>query len=427
MAHVSRRCFLKILGGVAVLPSLGMQPLNRGTAGGRVTVVGGGFAGATCARYLRRLDQTVEVTLIDPQMHYYACPMSNWVVGGLQQLDYLRVNREPVALAGVKLVNDSVTGIDGNACAVTLAGGATLAYDRLVVAPGIQLQWGSPEGYDEAAAAHMPHAWQAGAQTELLRKQLADMADGGVVIIAVPAAPFRCPPGPYERASLVAHYLKQHKPHSKILILDANEKFSKQALFKEAWDALYPGLIEWVPVTEDGAVARVEPKSMTLYTALGEHKAAVANVIPAQGAGKLAADAGLTDQSGWCPVDPKTFESRNMPGVHVIGDACIANPMPKSASAANSQAKNCALAVHALLRGEQPGEPSLHNTCYSLAAPDYGISVNGIYGLSAGKIVELEGAGGLSPVGAEPEFRAREAEYDRDWYASIVADSFGRA
>lgn len=418
-----RRRFLRGLGALAALPSA----VRAGGARGRVLIAGGGFAGATCARYLRRIAPELRVTVVDPEPSYVTCPMSNWVLDGLRSVEDLTLRRDALAGSGVEIVQDAVVEIDGNRRQARLRGGKALDYDRAVVAPGVQLRWGMPEGYDEAAAEKMPHAWLAGPQTALLHRQLLSMDDGGVVVISVPAAPFRCPPGPYERASLIAHYLRQNKPASKVLILDGNEKFSKQALFEEAWRALYPGLIEWVPITEDGAVIRVDPATMTLHTNLEEHAAAVANVIPAQRAGQLAIDAGLADKSGWCPVDPHTFESRHMPGVHVIGDAAIANPMPKSASSANSQAKNCALAIRALLRGEVPGEPSLHNTCYSLVAPGYAISVNDIYRLREGRIATVEGSGGVSPLAASEEFRAREAEYDQGWYESIVADSFGAA
>jgi len=416
-----RRRFLRSLGALAALPAA----VRAGGEQGRVVIAGGGFAGATCSRYLRRVAPALHVTLVDPGERYVTCPMSNWVMDGLRGVEDLTLRRDALAAAGVEIIQDAVVEIDGNRRRARLRGGKWLDYDRMVVAPGVQLTWGTPEGYDEPAAERMPHAWLAGPQTALLRRQLEAMDDGGVVVISVPAAPFRCPPGPYERASLIAHYLRQHKPASKVLVLDGNDKFSKQELFEEAWRMLYPGMIQWVPITEDGAVTRVDPAAMTLHTHLEGHVAAVANVIPAQRAGQLAIDAGLADKSGWCPVDPHTFESRHMPGVHVIGDAAIANPMPKSASAANSQAKNCALAIRALLRGEVPGEPSLHNTCYSLVAPDYAISINGIYRLEEGRIVAVEGSGGVSPLAAGEEFRAREAEYNQGWYDSIVADSFG--
>jgi sulfide dehydrogenase [flavocytochrome c] flavoprotein subunit len=389
-----------------------------------VAVVGGGFAGATCAKYLRRVAPEVSVTLVEPAALYHTCPMSNWVIAGLWQPQALEVNEGGLERHGVKLVRDRVSGIDASRKQVQLAGGDTLKYDRLVVAPGIEFKWGHPEGYDQAAAERMPHAWQGGPQTELLHRQLLAMDDGGVFAIAVPRAPFRCPPGPYERASLVADYLKAHKPRSKVLILDANDKFAKQALFEEGWKKFYPGMIQWVPVTEDGAVRRVDPKTMTLYTDVDEHKVAVANVIPSQSAGAIALKAGLGDASGWCPIDFKSFESPQVPNVHVIGDAALASPMPKSASAANSEAKICALAVASLLRGQPVGEPSFVNTCYSLVAPDYAISINDIFRLSNGVPHLVEGSGGTSPLNASAAFRAREALYDEGWYASIVADSF---
>ena len=429
MKSYSRRQFLKSVGaGAAVCASLGWTgPLRAdgGAKGARVVVVGGGFAGATCAKYLRRVAPEASVTLVEPAAMYHTCPMSNWVIAGLWQPRALTVSESGLKRHGVKLVRDRVTSVDASRKQVSLAGGKTLAYDRLVVAPGIEFRWGHPEGYDQAAAERMPNAWQGGAQTELLHRQLVDMADGGVVAIAVPAAPFRCPPGPYERASLIADYLKRHKPRSKVLILDANAKFAKQGLFEAGWKQLYPGMIQWVPVTDGGAVRRVDPKTMTLFTDVDEYKVAVANVIPSQSAGAIAIDAGLADASGWCPIEFKSFESKQVPDVHVIGDSALASPMPKSASAANSEAKNCALAVVALLRGQPPGEPSFHNTCYSLLAPDYAISINDIFRLADGIPHLVEGSGGTSPMDATAEFRAREALYDEGWYASIVADSFG--
>jgi sulfide dehydrogenase [flavocytochrome c] flavoprotein chain len=324
----------------------------------------------------------------------------------------------------IQVVRASARSIDFDRRQVLLANRQRLAYDRLVVAPGVDLKWNTPEGYDEQAANYMPHAWKAGPQTVQLRAQLRLLRNGGVVAISVPPAPFRCPPGPYERASLIACYLKRHKPRSKILILDANDKFSKQALFEEAWRALYPGLIERVPISEDGAVRRVGVKSLTLFTELGKHRVAVANVIPAQHAGALARNNGLSDNSGWCPIDPSCFASRLRPYAYVIGDACIADPMPKSATSANSQAKACALAIVADLQALPPPAVVLHNTCYSLVDPDYGISINAIYHSGPNNITPVNGAGGTSPLGADRAFRRREAGYALGWYRSIVRDSF---
>jgi sulfide dehydrogenase [flavocytochrome c] flavoprotein subunit len=423
-----RRHFLRGLGGSMLLPLLGCDRGNFSAkaAGARVAIVGGGFGGTTCAKYLRHYAPDIEITLIAPQPTYLTCPTSNGVLAGLRELSSLTQNYD--ALRGrydVRLIHDEVTAIDASRRTLRLGLARPIKYDRLVVAPGIAFRWGEIEGLDEAASLRLPHAWQAGSQTELLRAQLMSMADGGVVAISIPAAPFRCPPGPYERASMVAWYLSRHKPASKILLLDANEQFSKQALFLQAWKDLYPGLIDWVPISQDGAVRRVDAATRTLYTELDEHRVAVANVIPPQRAAAIAVASGLADSSGWCPVHARNFESTLVPGIHVIGDAAKAGPMPRSASAANSQAKVCALAIATELSNQAPPEPSLHNTCYSLVAPDYAISISGIYNVVNDEVTAIAGAGGTSPLDADRQFRRMEATYAEGWYASIVADSFG--
>jgi NADPH-dependent 2,4-dienoyl-CoA reductase/sulfur reductase-like enzyme len=251
------------------------------------------------------------------------------------------------------------------------------------------------------------------------------MPDGGVVVISAPANPFRCPPGPYERASLIAHYLKTKKPRSKVLVLDAKETFSKQRLFQRAWAELYPGLLEWVPLSRGGNVTAVEPATRTVVTDFGRHKADVANVIPPQKAGRIAAAAGVADRSGWCRIDPVTFESTLQAGIHVIGDAAIGGAMPKSAFAANAQAKACAAAVVRLLAGTAPSAPKLINTCYSLVAPDYGISVAGVYHPANGQIDEVAGSGGVSPAEAPRATRTAEAGLAEAWFRTITAEVFG--
>ncbi|WP_225767770.1 NAD(P)/FAD-dependent oxidoreductase [Inquilinus sp. Marseille-Q2685] len=395
--------------------------LGQGTA--RVVVVGGGFGGAGCARALRRHD--VAVTLVEPEERFTACPFSNEVIAGLRDLDAQRFGYDGLRRDGVEVVHRSATAIDARYRRVRLDDGSELAYDRLVLAPGIELRFDALPGYDRAAAEAMPHAWKAGGQTLLLRRQLEAMPDGGVVAIAAPANPFRCPPGPYERASLIAHYLKTRKPRSKLIVLDAKDAFSKQRLFQVAWDALYPGLLEWVPLSSGGKVTEVDVAAKTLVTEFGSHRADVANVIPPQRAGAIARAAGVADQTGWCPIDPVTFESRLQPGIHVIGDAAIAGAMPKSAFAANAQAQVCAAAVAGLLRGETPGEQKLVNTCYSLVAPGYGISVAGVYRPADGLLREVEGAGGTSPLDAPPEVRELEARYAEAWFQTITGSVFG--
>jgi NADPH-dependent 2,4-dienoyl-CoA reductase/sulfur reductase-like enzyme len=308
---------------------------------------------------------------------------------------------------------------------VALNTGSTLSYDRLILAPGIDIAWGALPGYDEAASDVLPHAWKAGAQTLLLRKQLESMEDGGVVVISVPANPYRCPPGPYERASLIAAWLAKHRPRSKLLLLDAKDAFSKQKLFEAAWARFYPGLLERVGLSDGGKVTSVNPASRTFTTDFDTHRADVGNVVPPQRAGRIAALAGVADRTGWCPVDPATFESKLQPGVHVIGDAAIAGAMPKSAFAANAQAKVCADAVATLLAGGTPMEPRLINVCYSLVAPSYGISVAGVYRPLNGQLTEVPGAGGPSPLDAPDTQRAQEAEYADAWFRTITGETFG--
>lgn len=421
--RTGRRAFLALGLSAAAAALRPRRAAGQGSA--RVVVVGGGFAGASVARALRQADPRVAVTLVEASPTFTACPLSNAVIGGLRELSAQQFTYERVAADGIAVVHAAATAVDPAARSLTLAGGARLSWDRLVLAPGIDIRWGALPGYDEAAAAQMPHAWRAGAETLLLRQQLEAMPDGGLVVIAAPANPFRCPPGPYERASLIAHYLKARKPRSKLLVLDAKDAFSKQRLFLAAWSELYPGLLEWVPLSRGGQVTAVEAATRTLVTDFGRHRAAVANVIPPQRAGRIAEVAGVADRSGWCPIDPATFESRLQPGIHVIGDAAIAGAMPKSAFAANAQAKVCAAAVARLLNGATPAVPKLINTCYSLIAPDYGISVAGVYAPAGGQLAEVPGSGGVSPAEAPRATRAAEAALAEAWFRTITAEAFG--
>ncbi|GAB0149983.1 MULTISPECIES: NAD(P)/FAD-dependent oxidoreductase [unclassified Marichromatium] len=429
---LSRRDFVKT--GATATAALGLlsAPYLARAASHRVVVVGGGTGGATAAKYLKRADPAIEVTLIEPNQTYYTCYLSNEVIGGDRQLDTLEHGYDGLRAHGIRVVHDTVTAIDPEARAVDTAGGERFEYDRCVVAPGIELLYDRIEGYSETAAETLPHAWKAGAQTALLRRQLEEMADGGTVVLVAPPNPFRCPPGPYERASQIAHYLKGHKPKSKVIILDSKQAFSKQGLFTQGWERLYgfgteDSLIEWHP-GPDAAVVRVDAEGMVAETSFGDEiRADVMNVIPPQRAGKIAQVAGLADDSGWCPVDKRTFESSIHPGIHVIGDACIATKMPKSGYSANSQGKVAAAAIAALLKGEEPGTPSYINTCYSIIGTDYGISVAAVYRLSedGATIAPVEGAGGLTPSDAPDWALAREVQYAYSWYNNITHDTFG--
>jgi sulfide dehydrogenase [flavocytochrome c] flavoprotein chain len=362
---------------------------------------------------------------VEPNATFTACPFSNNVVAGLREIEAQQFGYDKIAADGVTLAKLSADKVDAAARTVTLSDGATLQYDRLVLAPGIDIRWDALPGYNEAAAEKMPHAWKAGEQTLLLRRQLEAMEDGGLVLISAPANPFRCPPGPYERASLIAYYLKTKKPRSKLIVLDSKDTFSKQRLFQNAWKDLYPGILEWVSLSSGGKVNSVDPATNTLVTDFDKHPAKVANVIPPQKAGRIAEIAGVTDRTGWCPIDPVTFESRQQRNVHVIGDATIAGGMPKSAFTANAQAKVCAAAVATLIAGQTPAQPKLINTCYSLVAPDYGISVAGVYRPKDGVLADIEGAGGVSPVEAPRDFRALEATYADGWFKTITSEVYG--
>lgn len=420
---ISRRDLLATAAAVASA-ALPIPAISQGSAG-RVVVVGGGFAGTTCARFIRRIDPRITVTLVEGSPVFIACPLSNAVIAGLRDLQAQQFGLDKVADDGVVLARAPAIGIDTQARFVALTNNARVSYDRLVLAPGIDLRWDALPGYSEAASERMPHAWKAGEQTLLLRRQLEAMEDGGTVIISAPANPFRCPPGPYERASLIAYYLKTKKPKSKLILLDAKDAFSKQGLFQNAWKELYPGMLEWVPLSAGGKVTSVDVADMTLVTEFGKHKATVANVIPPQKAGRIAETAGAADRSGWCPVDPVTFESRQQPNIHVIGDAAIMGAMPKSAFAANAQAKVCAAAVAKLLAGSSPDQAKLINTCYSLVAPDYGISVAGVYRAADGQLKEVEGSGGVSPIDAPSSTRALEARLADGWFKTITEEVFG--
>ena len=427
MTRLKRRSFNKLLAASAASATLASPFLGANIARGaaaRVVVVGGGFGGATAAKYLRRFDSALEVTLIEPNDSFVTCPFSNTVIGGMNPLSRITHGYDGLRSQGIEVVRDSAMGIDAEKRLVSLAGGGTVAYDRLVVSPGIDFKWGAIEGAEPSISEKIPHAWKAGAQTTLLRRQLEAMPDGGVFLISPPDNPFRCPPGPGERISLVAHYFKQHKPKSKIVVLDPKQKFSKEGLFREGWAKLYPDMIEYRKLDDDGRVVRVDADAMTLHTDFDEVKADVINFIPPQQAGRIARDAGLADASGWCPVEQATFESSLVAGVHVIGDASIAAPMPKSGFAASTQAKVCAEAIVATLSGRAPASPKFVNTCYSLVAPNYGISVAAVYDYQDGKIVAIKGAGGLSPSGADDTFRQQEADYARGWYDSITQDIF---
>jgi sulfide dehydrogenase [flavocytochrome c] flavoprotein subunit len=367
------------------------------------------------------MDKSIEVVMIERNDHFVSCPFSNLYIGGiLTDLNPLTIKYDKLAANhGVKVVQAEVTAIDAAAKTVTTSKG-TIAYDRLVVSPGIDFRLDEMKGYDAAAMEKMPHAWKAGPQTVLLRKQLVDMKDGGTVVMTVPLAPYRCPPGPYERASLIAHYLKKNKPKSKVVVLDANPDItSKGGLFKKGWKDNYEGIIDYRPAKK---VTEVDAKAMAVMVeGLEEVKGDVINVIPPQRAGQIAVAAGLVgDDKNWCPVNANTFESTKQAGIHVIGDACIAGAMPKSGYSANSEAKVCAMNIVALMNGKETTELSGINTCYSYITDKEAVSVAAVYVVKEGKIIAVPNSGGVSPA----DFSAAkiEAVYAESWLKNILTE-----
>ena len=422
--RVDRRQLIKAAAAstaAAVFPS----PLLAQAIGPSVVVIGGGFGGARCARALRQANPNIRVTLVETNATYTAPPESNAVIAGLIDISAQQFGYDRIKADGVDVIISTATAVDPAKKTVALANGATLNYERLVVSPGIAFKADAIEGYDKAAMAAMPPAYNSGEEIVALRKQLEAMEDGGTVVISSPVNPARCPPAPYERASLIAHYLKTKKPRSKVIILDSKDSFTMQKLFEAAWQNLYPGLIEWIGLSQGGALISVDATTKTLSTDFDKYQAAVASIIPPQTAGHAAELAGVADRTGWCPVDPLTFESRLQAGIHVIGDAAIAGAMPRSASAAVSQAQICAAAIVAALAGSKPATPTLTSSCYSLIAPDYAISQKGTYRPVDGQYTEADAGTILSPQDASHEMRSTEARQAGEWYRAITQSVFG--
>lgn len=429
---LNRRSFLKVMGGASGLALAGCATqgpaVSSGAAaeiapktGRRVVVVGGGYGGTIAAKYIRMMDKSIEVWLIERNDHFVSCPFSNLYLGGiLPDLSRLTIKYDKlVANHGIKFLQAEVTDIDPAAHTVVTNKG-TLKYDRLIISPGIDFRTEEIKGYDAKTPELMPHAWKAGPQTVLLRKQLEAMKDGGTVVITVPLAPYRCPPGPYERTSMIAYYLKHHKPKSKIIVLDANPDItSKGPLFKKGWDMHYKGIIDYrkaAKVTEINAAAK-----SVLIEGLDEVKGDVINLIPPQRAADIAVKAGLVgDDKRWCPIDANTFESKKHKDIHVIGDASVAGAMPKSGYSANSEAKVCAANVVRLMNGQPVMSLSGINTCYSYIAKDEAISVAAVYTVKDGAIIAVPNSGGVSP--ADWSMAKTEAIYAESWLKNILTE-----
>ena len=420
-----RRDFLKLSGAAALAAALPGCATTGGGSSGRVVVVGGGYGGATAAKYLRMWSEGgVDVTLVEPNAQFVSCPISNLVVGGSKTIADVTVSYDNlVKRHGVKLVKDTAVAVDPDKRTVTLASGQVLPYDRLILSPGIDFMYEQLKALESAdAQARVLHSWKAGPQTVALRRQLEAMPDGGVYAISIPVAPYRCPPGPYERACQVAWYFRQAKPKSKVLILDGNpDVTSKAGLFKKAWAEDYKGIVEYRP---NHVLIDVDLRTMTAkFETADDVQAGVLNVVPPQRAGAIARAAGVvTANNRWCEVDFLSYESIKVKNVHVLGDAIqIAPGMPKSGHMANQQAKVCAAAVLELLAGRAPSRtPVLTNTCYSFITDKEVVHVASVHQYDAEKktMLAVPGSGGVSPAKS-----TLEGDFAFGWAKNIWADT----
>ncbi|MEM7777031.1 MAG: NAD(P)/FAD-dependent oxidoreductase [Pseudomonadota bacterium] len=424
MSNLSRRNFNLLLGSSALATAVAMPNIAR-AAKPRLVVVGGGAGGGTVARYVAKDTKgAVDVTLIEPSKRYYTCFFSNLYLGGFRSYDSIGRDYGKMATDhGVSVVHDWAADIDRTKKVVTLASGASVPYDRLVVSPGIDINYESVPGYSAAASGQIPHAWRSGTQVQLLKAQVENMREGGTFVMVAPPNPYRCPPGPYERISMIAHLLKAKNPKAKIVVLDPKEKFSKQALFTEGWQNHYPDMVEWLPKSITGGIKSVNVDTLEFETELETFKADAATIIPAQKAGRIAQIAGLTNDKGWCPINPATMQSAKDPNVYVVGDASVASAMPKSGFAANSQAKVAAMHARGELTGSKVFPARYANTCWSLIATDDGVKVGARYKAGDSKIEATDKF--ISKTGESADLRKTTYEESIGWYDGITADIFG--
>ncbi len=422
MTNLKRRTFMAGTGAVA--SSLAMPAISFGQARPRVVVVGGGAGGATAARYIAKDSKgAIDVTLIEASKQYYTCFFSNLYLGGFR--DYASIGHTYDGLAinhGVNVVHDWAMSVDGAGKQVKLASGATIGYDKLVLSPGIDMKYDSVPGYSVDAQDTMPHGWKSGSQVQLIKAQVESMKEGGTFVMVPPPNPYRCPPGPYERVSMIAHILKQKNPTAKILVLDPKEKFSKQALFQDGWETYYDGMIEWIGSDFHGGIKSVNPETLEIKTESDTFKADAASVVPGQKAGGIAHTAGVTD-GDWAPIVPATMASKADPNIHVLGDASVASAMPKSGFSANSQAKVAANAIRGELTGSKVFDPRFSNTCWSLIATDDGVKVGANYKAGAEKIEVVDKF--ISKTGEDSALRKSTYEESEGWYSGITSDMFG--
>ena len=418
---ISRREFIQFSASAGLATVAGCATTEEGGSAGRVVVIGGGYAGATAAKYIRLWSPDIAVTLVEREPMFISCPMSNLVLGGNARIEDLTVSYDGLRNRGVKLMRDEALEIDPAKRQVRLASGTTLEYDRLIVAPGVDFLDTIPGLRSPEAQSRVLHAWKAGPQTVALRRQLEAMRDGSVFVFHIPMAPYRCPPGPYERVCQVADYFRRAKPRSKIIVLDSNPDItSKKGLFLQSWEGPYKGMIDYRPNSE---LQDVDVKTMTLKLTFDDVKGDVLNVVPPHRAGDIAQKAGLINANQrWCAIDWLTCESTAVKGIHVLGDATLsASAMPKSGSMANQHGKICAAAVIALLKGGAvPTNPVIMNTCYSMVDGRSAMHVTSIhkYDPAQKTMIAVKGAGGVSPKASE-----LEGTYAWGWARNIWADS----
>jgi sulfide dehydrogenase [flavocytochrome c] flavoprotein subunit len=420
MTSISRRGFGGLLGASAV--GLAMPSLAFG-ARPKVVVIGGGAGGATVARYIAKDSKgAVDVTLVEASKRYYTCFFSNLYLGGFRKYGSIGHNYYGLAVNnGINVVHEWASSVDNVGKTVKLASGASLSYDKLVLSPGIALKYDSIPGYSPAVQSRMPHAWTSGTQVQLLRNQVLNMRKGGVFVMVPPPNPYRCPPGPYERVSMIAHLLKQHNPTAKIIIVDPKAKFSKQGLFMEGWEKHYSGMINWLDPDTHGGIKSVNGETMEIVTDLDTFKADAACVVPAQRAGSIAMAAGVTD-GDWAPIIPATMASKADPNIHVLGDASVASAMPKSGFSANSQAKVAANAIRGELTGSRVYDARFANTCWSLIATNDGVKVGANYKAGSEKIDVVDKF--VSQTGESTDLRKTTYEESIGWYDGITSDMF---
>ena len=421
MSKISRRLFNSGLAAASV-GTLAFPSISLGAVP-RVVVIGGGAGGATAARYIAKdSGGAVDVTLVEASKRYYTCFFSNIYLGGFRNYGSIGHNYYGLSVnQGVNVVHEWAVSVDPANRIVKLGSGNTLYYDKLVVSPGIDLKYDSINGYSAAVQDKMPHAWKSGTQVQLLRNQVMNMKQGGTFVMVPPPNPYRCPPGPYERVSMIAHQFKQSNPTGKIVILDPKPKFSKQGLFEAGWQKHYPGMIEWISSEDHGGLKNVNASTMEFETDLDTFKADAACVIPAQRAGAIAMAAGVNN-GDWCPIVPASMQSQADENIYVLGDASVAKSMPKSGFSANSQAKVAANHIRGALTGSKVFNARYSNTCWSLIAPDDDVKVGASY-VAGAELIDVESKF-ISQADDSSETRAANYQESIDWYNGITADMF---